>query len=225
MSTFGCPNCLLRLAAENTDALDADLGDAADETVTMQKREPHSEIAVAPVGRSGSHENYGNHKIVRPHARGGMGQISIAHDENLGREVALKELFEKATAHNETVRRFFDEAKITAKLEHPGIIPVHSFGTDAKGNPYYTMKFVRGRSLKDIIKDYHALPEKAKNKPKMFRELIRRLAWVCQTMSFAHEQGIIHRDLKPANIMIGKHGETLVMDWGLAKPFANDHSR
>jgi len=170
--------------------------------------------------RPGDGQNFGCHQILRTHARGGMGQVSIARDEHLKREVALKELFEHTTGRKDIVRRFFDEAEITARLEHPGIVPVHAFGLDGHGRPFYTMKLVRGKTFQEAIKEHHALPAKDSNEPASFRDLVRRFASVCQTMSFAHDKGIIHRDLKPANIMLGEHGETLVMDWGLAKPYS-----
>ncbi len=170
--------------------------------------------------RAAKEDTYGTHRVLRAHARGGMGQVSVARDENLRREVALKELFPKALENESAVRRFADEAEITAGLEHPGIVPIHACGTSADGRPYYTMKFVRGKTLQEAIKKYHSLPEAGPEKPTMLRELVRRLASVCRTMAFAHEKGIIHRDLKPANIMLGEHDETLVMDWGLAKPYA-----
>ena len=170
-------------------------------------------------GVSSPGTQYGCHKILRTHAKGGMGKISIAVDRNLKREVALKELFFEAKGS--TIRqRFLEEAEITARLEHPGIVPVHAFGVDAKGSPYYTMKLVRGKTFQEAIREYHTMPDDAESKTPTFRDLIRRFAAVCQTMSFAHDKGIIHRDLKPANIMLGEHGETLVMDWGLAKPYS-----
>lgn len=169
---------------------------------------------------SADHSEYGNYRVVRSLASGAMGQISVVRDENLNREVALKELFESAADREELVQRFFDEAEITARLEHPGIVPVHTCGTDTKGRPYYTMKLVQGKTFQEAIQQCHALPAKSEAKAAAFRDLIRRFASVCQTMGFAHDKGIIHRDLKPANIMLGEHGETLVMDWGLAKPFA-----
>ena len=172
--------------------------------------------------RQHSEREYGSYRKMREHAHGGMGQISIARDENLKREVALKELNASATDRKDIVRRFHDEAEITARLEHPGIVPVHAFGTDGKNRPYYTMKFVRGKTFQDAIKEFHTLPDKAESQPSAFRDLVRRFAAVCQTMSFAHEKGIIHRDLKPVNIMLGEHGETLVMDWGLAKPHSEN---
>ena len=191
---------------------------AQDKPSAHQRKTSRSTLTAG--SKSQKPHGYGSHRVMRVHARGGMGQISIARDENLKREVALKELFESAADREDIVQRFLDEAEITARLEHPGIVPVHAFGTDAQDKPYYTMKLVRGKTFHEAIKAYHALPEQAENKSATFRDLIRRCASVCQTMNFAHDKGIIHRDLKPANIMLGEHGETLIMDWGLAKPFS-----
>jgi serine/threonine protein kinase len=162
---------------------------------------------------------YGVHRILRQHQRGGMGRIMIAYDQHLKREVALKELHKEVIDDISIVRRFVGEAEITAQLEHPGIVPIHWLGLDKNGLPYYTMKLIRGKTYQDAIKDYHRNPSKQE-----LKSLIRRLVSICKTIGFAHERGVIHRDLKPANIMLGEHGETLVMDWGLAKPLhQNQH--
>ncbi len=154
---------------------------------------------------------YGIHRILRTHQKGGMGRILIAYDQFLKRDVALKELHPEVVDDLSIVQRFIGEAEVTAQLEHPGIVPVHSLGLN-EGNPYYTMKLIKGHTFQDAIKNYHRNPTKSE-----LMGLVRRLASVCKTMSFAHNKGVIHRDLKPANIMLSEHGETLVMDWGLAK--------
>ena len=154
---------------------------------------------------------YGPHCVLRTHQKGGMGRILIAYDQYLKRDVALKELHPEVLDDPSVVQRFVGEAEITAQLEHPGIVPVHTLGLN-EGHPYYTMKLIKGQTLQDAIKAYHRNPAKSE-----LTGLVRRLASVCKTMSYAHSKGVIHRDLKPANIMLGEHGETLVMDWGLAK--------
>ncbi|MDR0391211.1 MAG: protein kinase [Planctomycetaceae bacterium] len=156
---------------------------------------------------------YGVHRILKQHQRGGMGRIMIAYDQHLKRDVALKELHKEVVDDISIVRRFVGEAEITAQLEHPGIVPIHWLGLDKDGLPYYTMKLIKGKTYQDAIKDYHRNPSKQE-----LKSLVRRLVSICKTIGFAHERGVIHRDLKPANIMLGEHGETLVMDWGLAKP-------
>ena len=160
---------------------------------------------------------YGIHRIVRSHVKGGMGMVHIAYDQFLKREVALKELFKESLTDESIVHRFIVEAEITAQLEHPGIVPIHSLGLDLNGNPYYTMKLIRGRTLQEAIKHYFKNPSEAE-----LKTLVRKFVSVCQTMSFVHNKGVIHRDLKPANIMLSEHGETLVMDWGIAKAYNKD---
>ena len=160
---------------------------------------------------------YGIHRILRVHQRGGMGRILIGYDQYLKREVAIKELHPEVAEDESIVRRFIGEAEITAQLEHPGVVPIHRIGQGGDGLPYYTMKMIKGDTLQDAIKAYHRKP----SKPEL-RNLVRRLVSVSKTIAFAHSKGVIHRDLKPANIMLGEHGETLVMDWGLAKPYNQD---
>ncbi len=158
---------------------------------------------------------YGIHRVLRTYQKGGMGRILIAYDQFLKRDVALKVLHPEIAEDLSIVQRFIGEAEITAQLEHPGIVPIHTLGLESiSGTPYYTMKLIKGHTLQDAIKAYHRNPTKQE-----LMGLVRRLVSVCKTMSFAHSKGVIHRDLKPANIMLSEHGETLVMDWGLAKSF------
>jgi len=157
---------------------------------------------------------YGIHRVLRVHQRGGMGRILVGYDQYLKREVAIKELHPEVAEDESIVRRFIGEAEITAQLEHPGVVPIHRIGQGGDGLPYYTMKMIKGDTLQDAIKAYHRKP----CKPELCN-LVRRLVSVSKTIAFAHNKGVIHRDLKPANIMLGEHGETLVMDWGLAKPY------
>jgi len=155
---------------------------------------------------------YGLHRILRKHQKGGMGQILVAYDPYLKREVALKELHHHVTDDDSIVLRFIGEAEITAQLEHPGVVPIYRLDLGEEGFPYYTMKMIKGETLQDAIKKYHRAPT-----PAELMNLIRRLVSVSKTIAFAHSKGVIHRDLKPANVMLGEYGETLVMDWGLAK--------
>lgn len=149
---------------------------------------------------------------LRLHARGGLGKVSLARDEDLGRTVALKEIRNRYAEDPHCRMRFVNEAEITGQLEHPGIVPVYSLGRDPRDRPFYAMKFVHGRTLADAIKEYHRAPT-----PLRLRELLLRFVVVCQAVAYAHSKGVIHRDIKPANIMLGSYGETLVLDWGLAK--------
>ena len=107
--------------------------------------------------------------------------------------------------------RFTDEARATAQLQHPGIVPIHDFGTLPDGRPWFTMKEIRGRTLAAVITEVHD------GIGWEFKRLIAAFLQVCQTVAYAHERGVVHRDLKPDNVMIGRHGEVQVLDWGVAK--------
>ena len=140
------------------------------------------------------------YRVLREIARGGMGRVLAAHDLTLDRDVALKILLPGANAD-----RFVRESKITARLPHPGIPPVHALGTLADGSPFLAMKLIAGQTL--------AAEMKTADRP----QLLRAFTQVCQAVGFAHSRGVIHRDLKPDNVMVGTFGEVQVMDWGLAK--------
>ena len=159
-------------------------------------------------------------RILRPHARGGLGAVFVALDTELHREVALKQILD-SHADDETSRhRFLVEAEITGGLEHPGIVPVYGLGTYGDGRPFYAMRFIRGDSLKDAIERFHTVAELRRDpglRSLELRKLLRRFIDVCNAIDYAHSRGVLHRDLKPGNIIVGRHGETLVVDWGLAK--------
>lgn len=159
--------------------------------------------------------------IIRPHARGGLGEVFVAFDHELNRQVALKEI-KGAHAFSEDSRlRFMQEAEITGGLEHPGIVPVYGLGSYQDGRPFYAMRFIKGESLAEAATKFHSQHRDLKRecyRSAEFRMLLRRLIDVCNAIEYAHARGILHRDLKPGNIMLGKYGETLVVDWGLAKP-------
>ncbi len=158
-------------------------------------------------------------RILRPHAKGGLGQVSVAEDTELHREVALKEIQDRYSADPASRSRFMIEAEVTGRLEHPGIVPVYSLGQTGSGAPFYVMRFIKGDSLKEAIARLHdpARILSAVSKRMELRKLLRRLVDVCNAVEYAHSRGVLHRDLKPGNIMLGKYGETLVVDWGLAK--------
>jgi tetratricopeptide (TPR) repeat protein/tRNA A-37 threonylcarbamoyl transferase component Bud32 len=159
-------------------------------------------------------------RILRPHARGGLGAVFVALDEELHREVALKQILEKHADDSASRQRFMAEAEITGGLEHPGVVPVYGLGTDADGRPYYAMRFIKGDSLKEAIDRFHKDKELRKDPGRRsveLRKMLHRFIDVCNAIDYAHSRGVIHRDLKPANIIVGRHGETLVVDWGLAK--------
>jgi len=159
-------------------------------------------------------------RILRPHARGGLGEVFVAEDGELHREVALKEIQDRHADNPASRARFMLEAEITGGLEHPGIVPVYGLGTYADGRPFYAMRFIRGDSLKDAIDRFYKedRPQDSGERAVEFRKLLGRFVDVCNAIAYAHSRGVLHRDLKPGNIMLGKYGETLVVDWGLAKP-------
>ena len=164
-------------------------------------------------------------RAVRLHARGGLGEIFVAWDEELRREVALKLIQHPHDRDPERRERFVREAEITGRLGHPGIVPVFGIGETDDGRPCYAMRFIEGETLQAAIARFHAAETKAgdgREHDLALRGLLSRLIAVCQAVAFAHSRGVIHRDLKPSNVMLGPFQETLVVDWGLAKR-TNDH--
>jgi serine/threonine-protein kinase len=160
------------------------------------------------------------YRPLRLHAKGGLGEVHLAQDEELHRPVALKRIQDQHADHAEYRRRFLREAEIAALLEHPGVVPVHGLVHDANGQPAYAMRFVQGQTLQDAVSAYHAAAgqqEGVGGRRLTFRQLLGHFVAVCNTVAYAHSRGVLHRDLKPANILLGKYGETLVVDWGLAK--------
>ena len=142
-------------------------------------------------------------------ARGGMGVVYTAEDENLERRVAVKVL-DATDTNGELSKRLLQEARVLAQLEHPGIVPVHDVGTLGDGRVFYTMKFVEGQRLDKFLAEVSGLQDR-----------LRLFLRICDAVAFAHTRGVLHRDLKPANVMVGSFGEVLVMDWGLAKVLSN----
>jgi tetratricopeptide (TPR) repeat protein len=153
------------------------------------------------------------YRPLRLHARGGLGEVYLARDEELSRDVALKRLRRPHAA--DAGRRFLREGEITGGLEHPGVVPVYGLTRDADGQPCYAMRFIRGQTLQEAIARFHETDEAGRGLA--LRQLLGRFVVVCNTVAYAHSRGVVHRDLKPANIMLGDYGETLVVDWGLAK--------
>jgi serine/threonine-protein kinase len=161
----------------------------------------------------------GRFVVLRPHAKGGLGEVFVARDEELNRVVALKEIQTRYTDDALSRSRFIQEAEITGRLEHPGIVPVYGFGRYEDGRPYYAMRFIEGDSLRQAIDRYHASQHRTEGERSLeLRKLLGSFVAVCQAVHYAHTRGVLHRDLKPDNIMLGQFGETLVVDWGLAKP-------
>lgn len=167
--------------------------------------------------REGTTSGADRYQLIDNFAHGGLGNIWKAEDKAIRREVAFKELLPKALRNKAVVERFIEEAQITGQLEHPGIVPIYDIGYQENGAPFYSMKLVRGSNLEKAIEAMHSLPRNSSERNLAFTRLLRQFISVCQAVGFAHEKGVLHRDLKPLNIMVGEFGETLVLDWGLAK--------
>jgi serine/threonine-protein kinase len=161
----------------------------------------------------------GRYQRLRPHAKGGLGEVWVAADRELEREVALKEIQAQHAGQADSRARFLLEARVTGGLEHPGIVPVYGLGHHPDGRPFYAMRLVKGDSLRRAIEQFHAADWTGRlgAKALAFRQLLGRFIDVCDAVEYAHSRGVLHRDLKPGNVMLGKYGETLVVDWGLAK--------
>jgi WD40 repeat protein len=141
--------------------------------------------------------------------KGGLGRVMIAFDEHLGRRVAVKELLSDVGDSAGAIVRLLTEARVTAQLEHPNIVPVYELGKRLDGSLYYTMKLVQGKTLSAVLKECSTLDDRLK--------LLPRFVDLCHAMAYAHSRGVIHRDIKTENVMVGEFGETVLLDWGVAK--------
>jgi len=153
------------------------------------------------------------------HAAGGIGQVWLADDADLGREVALKVLHPERALDPAQEARFLHEARVTGRLQHPGIVPVYELvaGAEADQPPFYTMRLVPGRTLTEAIRSYHERRAEGIASRIECVRLLHAFVSVCQTIAYAHSKGVIHRDLKPQNVALGDFGEVIVLDWGFAK--------
>ncbi len=156
--------------------------------------------------------------------KGGVGELFVVGDEDLRREVLVKRLRRALRSDPQKVSRFRWEAEVTSRLEHPGIVPIYGLGQDSDGKPFYAMRFVRGETLEEAVDRFHAADRPGRDageRSLSLRHLLNRFLTVCNTVAYAHNEGVLHRDLKPANIMLGPFGETVALDWGLAKRFGH----
>jgi WD40 repeat protein len=200
-------------------ASDAATDDGGDPERTRSSGDQTHASAVAGTPRSGAdkarrpaplqYRDPDRYEVIAEHGRGGLGRVMRARDKELGRSVAIKEMLHPGLTSE---LRFFREALITARLEHPGIVPVHEAGRWPDGTPFYAMKLVAGRPLKALIDEATTLDARL--------ALLPHVIAVCDAVAYAHSRGIIHRDLKPSNVIVGDFGETVVIDWGLAKDIA-----
>lgn len=204
---------MLRATVQKT-VIHAESGDVGRTTVEGADRTPAS----APYLRANLLPTGPRYTRTLLHAAGGMGSVWLARDADIGRDVALKELHADQAAGGSVPVRFLREARITGQLEHPGVVPVYEIGSDPlTGRPYYTMRFVRGRTLSEAVQAFHQHRQAGHDDPLEFVTLLSAFVSVCHTIAYAHSHGIIHRDLKGENIVLGDFGEVIVLDWGLAK--------
>ncbi len=172
---------------------------------------------------------FGRYVLMGEIGRGGQGAVMRVWDEDLRRALAMKVLLGEVEpdasgttppVDGRTLGRFLEEAQVTGQLDHPGIVPVHELGLDADGRVYFTMKLVRGRTLKQVL-DLAAAGEEGWSQTRV----LGVIAKACEAMAYAHHKGVVHRDLKPANVMVGRFGEVYVMDWGLAKVLGREDTK
>ena len=165
--------------------------------------------------------------VRKRHAQGGLGDVFIAHDRQLDRDVALKRIKPELAEDEGSRNRFIREAEITGQLEHPNIAPVYSLGLDRDQLPFYAMRFIEGQPLHEAIADFAKIRAAGKKQgERLFalRKLLGRFKAVCDAVAYAHSRGILHRDIKPANVILGRFGETILADWGLAKKIGSPES-
>jgi tetratricopeptide (TPR) repeat protein/tRNA A-37 threonylcarbamoyl transferase component Bud32 len=163
-------------------------------------------------------ESRDHYPLLRLHAQGGLGRVWLARDPVLGRDIALKELRPERADDPWFRARFLEEARITGQLEHPGIVTVHELAMlPGDRSPFYTMRFVRGRTMTDVVHDHHGEREACQVGPLELTELLNAFIAACNAVAYAHSRGVIHRDIKGQNIVLGHFGEVVLLDWGLAK--------
>ncbi len=175
-------------------------------------------VRVETLIRPDGNEHRSRYTLSRIHAEGGLGKVWVARDTDLNREVALKELRPDCSVLPESTRRFLKEAQVTGQLEHPNIVPVYELGHRPEdGQPFYTMRFVRGQTMRDAIAVYHQKRGTGPADNLERQKLLSAFVAICRAIGYAHSRGVLHRDLKPENIVLGRFGEVVVLDWGLAK--------
>jgi len=216
-----CPQCLMKLGINAPSSGSGTGGSVIGTGTGLDLSEPPLMKPMQDKDLAetvGIHEVPGRYSQLGEYSRGGMGRILLVHDQTIGRDVALKELLPESRGGNgdtpvrqstAVVARFLREAQLTGQLEHPSIVPVYEMGRRADGRLYYTMKLVRGKTLGEALAEKKTLGERLK--------LLPHVVDLCQAIAYAHSRGVIHRDLKPRNVMVGEFGETVVIDWGLAK--------
>jgi serine/threonine-protein kinase len=207
---------LAAVADEGVRRVLAVLGDAAVEQTLAQLSQHGSHVLLSSMAFNvKTRERY---TLSRLHASGGIGQVWMARDDDLGREVALKELRPEQNSNPAIWQRFLEEARITGQLEHPGIVPVYELARRSDNQqPFYTMRFIRGDTLTQAVRNYHEKLALGKAGRFELRNLLTAFISICNAVAYAHARGVIHRDLKGHNVILGDFGEVILLDWGLAK--------
>jgi serine/threonine-protein kinase len=149
---------------------------------------------------------------------GGMGEVVLVRDHDIERKVAVKRLLPEM-ADPAVLARFIDEIRTVGRLEHPNIVPIHDVGVDELGRYFFVMKYVEGETLESIIAKL-AAGDPAYLARYSMEARVELFLGLLHALAYAHERGVVHRDVKPANVMVGRFGEVLLMDWGIAKPLA-----
>lgn len=226
-----CSDCpeLLEEVAKRIDELDPQLGEetaACDDvgmaaTIVEDRGDDSDEVGALSLNQ--------NYRELRFLARGGLGEVYVADDASLNREVVLKFIRGRHRKRRDANEQFRLEAEITARLDHPGVVSVYGFGKTPDDRFCYAMQFIQGDTFESKITEIHspASQEESIFDPSRsveLRQLLTKFVTVCQTIAYAHNRGILHRDIKPDNIMLGRFGETLVVDWGLALAINRDDS-
>ncbi len=206
-------------------SLDLDISVENQPPVKLREARSEPQAALPEKRETMTPESPGRYELKREFGRGGQSSVWLALDRHIGRDVAFKQLLPqhsdaRAGASKQIISsmgvRFVREARITGQLEHPSIVPVYEVGKRADGSFYYTQKLVRGRTLTDALAACTTLRERL--------GLLGNFIDLCQAIAYAHKRGVIHRDIKPDNVMVGEFGETVVLDWGLAKQLDADES-
>jgi eukaryotic-like serine/threonine-protein kinase len=188
--------------------------------------DPAGKPDLLPPAISGHAAGELRYAIGQLHAEGGIGQVWLARDRQFDRDVAVKTLRPELLRHGSVRSRFFQEAQITGQLEHPGIVPVYELvAASDSSSPFYSMRFVRGRTLVDAATDFHAKRRAGTDEPLDLVSLLSAFVTVCNTVAYAHSRSVIHRDIKGENVLLGDFGEVFVLDWGVAKVLGTREDR
>jgi len=220
------------VAAAVGEPLDPSLGPSSAPPSALDLRTPESVgLSLDPAGTRNVTvlplvENAGESVLLKPRSelryqwvkalgKGAMGEVSLARDNDIGRTVAVKRLVRRVR-NPEGIARFIEEIRTVGQLEHPNIVPIHDVGVDEQGQIFFVMKHIDGETLESVLAKLNAQdPEYLARYTIDYR--LELVLGMLRALQFAHAQGIVHRDVKPANVMVGRYGEVVLMDWGLAK--------